>query len=419
VSLKLIWAGPWNERSAIGFFGTEIVRELVSLGHHVEVLRTETGADALLPSRPALVPIHAADGWSAGLADAYDGVIVNLGNHYGFHGAAIPLLRETASLVILHDAWMGHFIDGWRHAAGEDAWRVDRLVSGLGQDPSGIGALSALAFGAVVHGPHYLKAVEAACPGPVAYFPLSYASKPLPPARLLGEGVAGDRLVVTTIGHVNRNKRVDEVIRAIGGSERLRERVFYMLVGPVEPDEQTRLLALAQHVGAPAPHFTGWVPDEVLLMLMVGTDVFSCLRYPALEGGSASLITAMLSGRPTLVSDHAGYAEVPEELVMKCAAGEEAAYVMHHLETVMDHPAAARAMGERAREYARRTFAPAAYAEKLLETLDRATRAAPSIRASRAVGRKLAEIGIRSGDPALERMEMALAGLLRGTEQQQ
>ena len=35
MSLKLLWAGPWDERSAIGFFGTEIARELVGLGHSV------------------------------------------------------------------------------------------------------------------------------------------------------------------------------------------------------------------------------------------------------------------------------------------------------------------------------------------------------------------------------------------------
>ena len=365
MSLKLLWAGPWNERSAIGFFGTEIVRELVGLGHSVEVLRTELDADLLLPPRPAPGPVHAVSARPmVELSREVDGVIVNLGDHYGFHGGAVPILRDTAPLVILHDAWMGNFVESWRHTAGDDAWRVDRLLNGLGNDASGIAPFCALASGVVVHGPHYRTAAETACTGPVAAIPLSYTSEALPPPRPIS-----DRLIVTTIGHVNGNKRADEVIRALGASERLRHRVLYMLAGPVKPDEQARLLALARRTGAPEPHFTGWVPDETLRMLMTGTDVFCCLRYPALEGGSASLIAAMLSARPTLVSDHASYAEVPDGLVMKCAPGHEAAYVMHHLETILDNPAAARAMGERAREHALHSFAPATYAARLLRAL--------------------------------------------------
>ena len=158
----------------------------------------------------------------------------------------MPILQETAPLLILHDAWMGDFIQGWRHAAGDDMRRVDRLREALGNDPSGLGPLCALASGAVVHGSHYRAAVEAACPGPVATIPLSLTHEALPPPRPIG-----DRLVVTTIGYVNRNKQAEEVIRALGASERLRDRAVYMLVGPVESEEQERLMALARQVGAP------------------------------------------------------------------------------------------------------------------------------------------------------------------------
>ena len=411
MSLRLMWAGPWNERSGIGLFGMEIVRELAARGHHVEVLRTEVGDDLLLPPRPAPGPVHVMGVLPIDqLAGAFDGVIVNLGNHYGFHGGAMPLLQEMAPLVILHDAWMGHFVAGWCQAAGEDAFRVGVLLDGLGRDPSGLAPLCALASGAVVHGPHYRPAVEAACPGPVAYIRLAYTFAALAPPRL-----NIDRLIVATLGHVNSNKRSDEVIRALGASERLKRSVLYMLIGPVEPAERARLLDLAHRTGGTGiPHFTGWVFDEVLRILLAGIDALCCLRYPALEGGSASLIVAMLSGRPTLVSNHASYAEVPDSCVMKCAPGDEAGDVKRHLETILNDPAAARAMGERARQYASYAYAPGAYATQLLQALDQATRAAPAIRTARAVGRRLAEIGIMPGDPSIARTSVALAELLSG-----
>ena len=346
LSLRLLWAGPWNERSAIGFFGTVVARELVALGHQVEVVRTEIGPCLSVPARTAPGLIHLPGSQSiTELVDKFDGVIVNLGNHYGFHGGAIPLLREVSPLIILHDAWMGGFLDGWREAAGDDAWRVDRFVRGLSDDASGIELFCALASGAIVHGPHYLALANRGCPGPVATLQLAYTAEKIPPPRPIG-----DALVVATIGQVNATRQADQVIRAVGTSERLRHRVDYILAGPVEPEERAGLLDLARSVGAREPQFTGWLSDEALRTLIGGTDVICCLRYPALEGGSASLITAMLSQRPTLVSNHASYAGIPNEAVMKCVPGHETADVQFHLEAILDEPAAARAMGERARD---------------------------------------------------------------------
>jgi glycosyltransferase involved in cell wall biosynthesis len=258
-----------------------------------------------------------------------------------------------------------------------------------------------------VHSSHYRAAAEAACGGPVATIPLAFAATDLPPPRPVG-----DRLVVTTVGHVNRNKRADEILHAIGASARLRDRVLYVIVGHVEEPERQRLLALARRVGARPPHITGWVPDEVLHMVMAGTDVVCCLRYPALEGGSGSLILALLSARPTLVSNHASYADVPDGLVLKCPPGDEAAAVQHHLEAILDDPASARVMGERARKYAQLQHSPSAYVDSLLPALDAATRAQPAVRTALGIGRHLARLGVAPGDPAIERLDAARAALL-------
>ena len=407
MSLRLAWAGPWNGQSAIATFGVLVVEALAALGHQVEVLRTETGAELLLLPCPAPGRVAPVAEWPlAEVINGFDGIIVNLGDHYGFHGGAMPLLRETAPLVVLHDAIMDGFTHNWRQASGADAWRVGRLLG----EGGGVAPFCALASGVVVHGPHYLHAAAAACAGPVTHIPLAYAAPPVPPP-----GLAGPGLVVATVGHVNRNKRADEVLRAIGASPRLRKRVSYMLIGPVRDNERARLLAVAEQAHAPAPHFTGWVPDEVLRILLAGTDVMCCLRHPALEGGSASLVTAMLSARPTLVSDHASYAEVPDGLVLKCAPGDEGAHVLHHLEAVLDNPDEARAMGQRARAYALDQFSPASYAARLLRALNAATSAQPAVMAARRVGQQLAGLGMASDNLALPRINGILSGMLGNT----
>jgi glycosyltransferase involved in cell wall biosynthesis len=402
--MRLVWAGPWNERSAIATFGSKIVQELTRRGHEVEVLRTEAAQELGLPPLHASCPVRAVQDCDLGpLIRDVDGVIVNIGDHYGYHSGGIPLLFHAAPLLVLHDAALSGFTHGWRLALGEDSWRIDQMC---GHDGS-VAPFCALASGVVVHSSHYRAAAEAACSGPVATIPLAWAAADLPPPRAIG-----DRLVVTTVGHVNRNKRVDEILRAIGTSARLRDRVLYVAAGPVEEPEQERLLALARHVGARPPHFTGWVPDEVLRMIIAGTDVACCLRDPALEGGSASLVLALLSGRPTLVSNHASYADVPDGLVLKCPPGDEAAAVQHHLETILDDPASARAMGEQARKYAQRQHSPSAYVDSLLPALDAAARAQPAVRTALGIGRHLARLGMAPGDPAIERLDAARAALL-------
>jgi glycosyltransferase involved in cell wall biosynthesis len=382
------------------------------MGFEVDVLRTETGDALDLPPMPSLTGVGEVylPGTlsNAEMLERYVGVLLNLGNNYAFHGNGVALLREVAPLVILHDAWMGHFLWSWREALGPDAWRVEGLVADHGGDPSGITALCGAAGGAVVHGPHYLDQVRKACPGPVAAIPLAFTSEPMTPPRLDGR-----RLVVATVGHIIPNKRVEEVIRAMGVSQLLRANASYLLLGQVDDaSERDRLLDLAKRWRAPTPQFSGWLSEADLHAMMESADVFCCLRDPCFEGGSASLVISLLSARPTLVSDHAHYAELPDGVVLKSAPGREAADVVRHLEWVIENPEQARSMGEAARAYALAMRSPRAYAEKLAPILEESIAAAPGVRAASRLGRQLAGLGIPPGDPVVDRVAANLDDLL-------
>jgi glycosyltransferase involved in cell wall biosynthesis len=408
MSRKLLWASPWNETSAIAKFGLDVIGELATMGFEADILRTELGDALALPPLTADGQVHhPGDLSQAEVLDRYDAVILNLGNHYGFHGGGLTLLQENAPLVILHDAWMGHFMESWRRAAGPDGWRVDGLTSDLGGDPSGINVLCGGASGAVVHGPHYLDQVQQACPGPVAAIPLAFTFPPMTPPRLDGQ-----RLVLATVGDINPNKRADQVIRAMGMSPLLRANATYLLLGHVRDEERARLTALAERCQAPAPRFAGWLPESELHAVMEGIDVFCCLRDPCYEGGSASLVASLLSARPTLVSNHAHYAELPDEVVLKCAPGREAADVIEHLEWVLENPQEARAIGKAARDLALVERSPRAYAERLCAAIDASIAAAPVVRAAFRAGRRLAGLGMSSKDPAADRIAANLEGLL-------
>jgi perosamine synthetase len=114
-----------------------------------------------------------------------------------------------------------------------------------------------------------------------------------------------------------------------------------------------------------------------------------------LEGASGSLILAMLSGRPVLVSDHGSYAEVPDGLVLKCRPGAEAADVRRHLEALLADPAPARTMAARARALRRSDL----HGRRLRGAAPGPCRSRhgtlPAVRAAMGLGRTLAGFGCR------------------------
>lgn len=407
MSYRIAWAGPWHERSAIAAFGSDILAVLAGAGHRVEVFRTETGTSAELPPLPAPGPVHPAGVLTHDLvAGHHDAVFVNFGDNFPYHGAALSLLEPLPAIAILHDADMTNFGNGWR-----------------AQDPAAPIALGSMvefvaarSIAAVVHAQHYRPAVEEACLGPVVAMPLGHSFSTicddLPPPPATGP------FVVATIGHVNSNKRADQVIRAIGASPRLRERARYMLIGPVEDERREFLTALARRVGAPKPEFTGRVSDAELRARLAGVSAICCLRDPVIEGGSGSLILGLLSGRPTLVSNQASYAEVPDGLVMKCPPGAEAAHVVYHLETLLEDRVAGRAMGEQAKAYAARTFAPTSYAAGLLALAERAARSAPATLAQRRIGGTLYSLGLPCDRKSIQAAARELSSLLGGRDRE-
>jgi len=428
VILKIAWAGPWNIRSSIAMnFGVDVVAALAAEGHTVEVLRSEIG-DCLeipMPETPWVVH-HLTDMPAERRRAEYDAVIANLGDHFGYHGALAPMLSAPEAVLIIHDAFLGHYCGGWAQLFPDP----DQALRAMVRTTYGPEALSpevpywvsldemmrrrpmielfaGNAMGAVVHARHYLNRVASVCPGPVVEIPLSSRDLNIVPPPL-----ASETLVIATIGHVNANKQITEVIRAIGSSTALRACCRYVVIGPIEPDERQRIEAMMSAHNVTAVEFTGWIDDDALRDRLAGVDAICCLRFPILEGGSGSVIVAMLSGRAVLVSDHGVYGELPDNVVLKCHPGAEAVDIARHLESLLaDHPARL-AYGARARTYALRVNSPKHYAHALMALVERALAAGPAVCAGVQLGQILGSFGLASDDPAAHAAAAALTGLL-------
>ena len=419
---RIAWVGPWSERSAIAKFGALVVQQLSGRGIEVRVLRSETGAEAAetaLPAPGAIGWVGETDAWD--LWRDHDAVLVNIGDHHGYHGGALGLYGRVPVITILHDAYVANLLHG---VGGDFLARVAAAFDGPPPTEDGpptddeassrpmTGWFAAGAAGAIVHARHYASDVLAACPGPVSVIPLAYAAPELPPPRAIAEP-----LTVATIGRLGPNKRADEVIRGIAAVAGGPARIRYRLIGAVETAERGRLEALAAKLGV-SVSFAGEVPDAHLAEEFATIDVVACLRHPVLEGASASLIVAMLSGRPVLVSHQGVYAEVPDDLVLSCAPGEEGPDVARHLAAILDDGRTASLMATRARAYASATHDPARYADALLAFIPGAMRGAAAIASARSLGARLAAFGAAPDDPAIGRVGEILGALLGGTREE-
>jgi glycosyltransferase involved in cell wall biosynthesis len=433
--MKIAWVTPYNTHSAIGRFSRLVVGGLGSAGHPVTIVRSEglevlAGAD-VLPGGEVVrwdAVYGASDFWRP-----FDAVVFNIGNYYRFHAGAVQLLSEVPGVVIVHDYFLLSLFLDWRQAHRAYGF-ADRIVDNLYDKGAAVRLHAAagrpdwyeytsehfpmtewigrLGTGGVVHANFYADRLKRCCGGPVVVAPLAYDT--LTGVRPLGRRRADSSVAVLTMGHVNRNKRVESVIRAIGGSDVLRDRCRYHVVGPVADDERERLTAVAQAMSFHGLEITGQVSDEVLRARIETADVICCLRWPVLEGASASTVEAMLSGRPTVVTDAGFYRDLPDDLVFKVDPRRELDSLTSQLTRLVLDPTLRAAVGARASTWAKSTFSVEGYVARLLPLLEEVARLRPTLCAAAHFGHLLADLGLGPNDPAVERLAASMQTLFMG-----
>jgi hypothetical protein len=420
--MRIVWAGPWNERSSVAEFGAAIVGELMARGHDVQVLRTEVGWAAKLRARRSAAHFRTwKDAPLAELAQNTDVIVVNFGDDYLLHGAMLRDFAKFGVVGIFHDRVLMRLAEGWARTSPDVAIMLRRLVKPADSarvpgDTASSGRASAAyagsmlewcasgVVGAAVTGERSAQQVRAVCPGPVATIQLAYQLQRLPPPRRM----SASRLTVASFASGDVTARMDQVIMAIGGTAQLRGRCRFRVIGDVASQERDRLQHLAASLQMAPLQFTGWVPAEALRTTLSNVDLFACLDDQQSPEDSSSLLLCMQSGRPTMLTAGTALAALPEGLVLPCAPGNEAADVARHMTWVLSNPRDADSIAQRAQAYARQTHSAQAYVDALVPLLESAIASRPTTLAGRALGKTLAEFGVEPGDPATTRLGAAV-----------
>jgi glycosyltransferase involved in cell wall biosynthesis len=412
--MRIGWATPFNERSAIARYSRAVCHEIERRGSDVEIIRVEIAESAELPPLATRVPVHAPEtAHLSSMLYGFDLIVANVGDHFLYHGRVLEILTQVPAVVVFHDSDLTNFMNGLLLREGAfrsiiEPFRQTRPPRTSDDEKAlYLSLLASVSGGSVAHGAHYLEPVRAACPGPVGALSLCYPDV----GSIAPKPSSGGDIIVVTFGMINENKQAARVLKAIAKSA-ARDRIVYRLIGPIEAPREFELKRIARELGIRPPETFGWVPDGDLFSHLSQAHAICCLRYPITEGGSASLISALYSARPVIVADAGAYAEVPDGLVTKVPYGTSVDELAAAIDAVAANPLSFDRMAQAARTWAVREYSAQTYVDRLLPLMEEAISCGPAIRAGRVIGASLSSMGIPLGDPAVGRIGRAVAELL-------
>jgi len=386
--MKLILVTPTIKASAIGRMACLVTKSLVAIGHTVVVVRAEIKPLFNAPTHDFGVDMIRWDdeqGVLDAAADA-DAVVYQIGDNFPYHEGCLEWIERLPGLVCLHDFFLGHLFFSWaeRNREAADAvlkrWYGEegaRVFFDPSSDPDFIARtcnvapmtewICSQAIGVITHSRWGTPRVIRSCAGPVEVVPLAYDA-PVDFSAVTAPSPSRHASVfrLLTIGHINPNKRVANVIRAIASSPLLRAQCVYQLVGHIQPAAIIQLSTLASSLRVNLV-VTGEADDATLARAVAEADIVSCLRWPSLEAASASAIESMLYGKATIVTDTGFYHELPEGCVEKISHDDEIANVRRALERLFTDSTARTALGGRARQWASTTYVPENYAHRIAD----------------------------------------------------
>ena len=438
--MKIAWFTPFRKVSAIGRF-SRIVTECLARHAHIDLWVADADSDTLHDT-PLRVIRYPALGDIDGLLREYDVIVYNMGDHGPNHSRLYEVSQRVPGIVILHDYVLHHLLVSYYAETG--AWdrysAVLRRRYGLELYWDGAGwsgkdsdvvrkrdcnevieyplfeeALTGC-IGVVTHAEFVREAVAGMGIYPVTKIPLAYnadcGSTVLSRQELK---IPDNRVLVVTVGNPNENKHIHSVLQALAANRDLTDSIFFVVIGGCETPFAQTLQTMREDLHLnDSVRFTGYASDEVLQSYLVHAGFCINLRWPAMEGGSASCAEQMLYGKAAIVTDTGVYRELPETCVRKVRPEHEIEDLTHHLRDLAANADLRLRMGEQARQFAESNFSPDEYARRFLAFCSELAAYRPALNLVETVGRELRKIGVSSDMAILDTVAREGALLLDG-----
>jgi glycosyltransferase involved in cell wall biosynthesis len=399
--MKIVMFTPMAPTSAIGRVAKWLTDELLARQHEVVIIRTEDvpyQVDVMHDFVTRYVAWQDTENVESFLYSA-DCVIYQIGNHYEFHRGSLEWLPRTSGIVCLHDFYLGCLFWGWAEERRDIAVKVVEKWYGLDianryfTYPSSTEFFQATATTApmtewivsmssavITHANWDVPRVLQVCPGPVHCVPLAYQI-PGVVQSLTPQFRQEQEFNLLTIGYMNFNKKIPEIIQAIASEPHLQQVAHLRLVGEILPEIQQQWLDLAQELAVKVTIY-GKLDDQQLQHAVLQADVMCCLRQPTFEAASASVIEAMLYGKAAIVTDLGFYRELPDDCVFKVSSHNLIDELQQTLTLLLNQPKFRTDAAEKAQRWAQKVFNVQHYANKVIEMAHTVTQQQPLLQAA-------------------------------------
>ncbi|CAN5737850.1 glycosyltransferase family 4 protein [soil metagenome] len=269
-------------------------------------------------------------------------LMTHIGNSE-FHARAFQLALQVSGVLVLHDVVLHHALAAYllRTGRSRDYWR--ELDSRYGR--SGVEFGRALLGGrnatdieayplceafvenarvTVVHSSYAAEAVRRLVPNAeIRVVPMGIPVPAVVSQHVARQalGIPASAFVVVSISHVNPNKRIQMVLRALRRLVARTKDVVFVIAGSGSDSSQLmreiRILGLEPHVVQ-----LGYVDDRTARLLAAAADACVNLRYPTTGETSASLLRLLGVGLPVLVSEAGTSLELPAGVGLRIPVDE-------------------------------------------------------------------------------------------------
>lgn len=447
--MRVAWVAPLASESAIALVTVTVAEEMRRMGVDLDLWSSDTGET--LPAEVPVVRYTVGDAFEHALRQ-YDAVVYSLGDSLTFHKDVLTMARRVPGTIVLHDLVVHHLVVAWyfQGPAGIPGY-LDALDHWYGAD---VKARAAEAFeyvdgawrvrgdafhlwetdlvtayplfedtllkatGVIVHSNFLHERVASIAHVPVRHLPLPSVRRPSRPhspdqAPATPLDIPEGRTVLLTIGHLNPNKRVLEVIDVLGRHPDIAARVLYVVIGSQQDAQHTRQVrdAVRRCALEGSVRLVGRCSDDELHDWVARGDVCVTLRHPVMEGASLSVVEQMAAAKAVVVTNDGVYAEAPDDAVCKIDPGKEREQLPDVLRRLIDDPHGRRALGERARAYAEAVHRADRYAAELAAFLRETGDVTAMARYVDRVGVALRQVGAKAGMPIVDRVARETAML--------
>ncbi len=322
--------------------------------------------------------------------EQYDSIVYHIGNNSRFYRTIYQLAWEIPGIVFLHDYNLNPFLtDAFLGTPQEDLYYAAAHEGhGIAREAIPEGGLDPL---------HYPLSIALARRSRATIVSNAWLRDqlvdvgkvhvvPPPPLRTAPQrqdetteqlrtrlGIDSSEMVVTTLGFVNRLKRVPQVLDAVKAlcDHGFPVRLFIAgaLVDPtLEIEQRIEQLGLSERVIV-----SGYLNEADLDAAIAISDVIVNLRCPSMGESSHLLLRAMAHGKACVVSNHLEYAVLPPDVVWHVDVDElETSQLVACLERLLCDRHLRHQLSRNARQYVERYHTLEGAAQRLLHCIETA-----------------------------------------------